>query len=69
MGFAGNGPANATAVTVEIVKKPPVQVGFAVYPRQWVVERLFAWISRNRLLWKNPEATLASAEPVSMPGR
>ena len=26
-----------------------------------VVERFFAWISRNRRLWKDPEATLASA--------
>jgi putative transposase len=61
MGFAGNGPGNATAITVEIVRKPPDQVGFAVHPRRWVVERFFAWISRNRLLWKDPEATLASA--------
>jgi transposase len=45
----------------EIVKKPPDQVGFAVHPRRWVVERFFAWISRNRRLWKDPEATLASA--------
>ncbi|MFJ7440457.1 hypothetical protein ACIQW5_22655, partial [Methylorubrum thiocyanatum] len=26
------------------------------------VERFFAWISRNRRLWKDPEATLASAQ-------
>ena len=61
MGFAGDGPANATSITVEIVRKPPDQVGFAVHPRRWVVERFFAWISRNRRLWKDPEATLASA--------
>jgi transposase len=41
--------------------KPPDQVGFAVHPRRWVVERFFSWISRNRRLWKDPEATLASA--------
>src|SRR3954451_7923552 len=28
MGFAGDAPANATVITVEIVKKPPDQVGF-----------------------------------------
>ena len=61
MGFAGEGPATATCISIEIVKKPPDQVGFAVHPRRWVVERFFAWISRNRRLWKDPEATLASA--------
>ena len=43
------------------VRKPPDQIGFAVHPRRWVVERFFSWISRNRRLWKDPEATLASA--------
>jgi transposase len=61
MGYAGEGPATATCISIEIVKKPPDQVGFAVHPRRWVVERFFAWISRNRRLWKDPEATLASA--------
>ena len=61
VGFAGDGPATASAITVEIVRKPPDQVGFAVHPRRWVVERFFAWISRNRRLWKDPEATLTSA--------
>jgi hypothetical protein len=27
----------------------------------WVVERFFAWISRNRSLYKDSEATLAAA--------
>ena len=61
MGYAGDGPARATRISIEIVKKPPDQVGFAVHPRRWVVERFFAWISRNRRLWKDPEATLRSA--------
>src|SRR5829696_4158645 len=60
MGFAGEGPATATSITIEIVRKPADQIGFAVHPRRWVVERFFAWISRNRRLWKDPEATLAS---------
>jgi transposase len=60
-GYAGDRPAEATSVAVEIVRKPPGQVGFAVHPRRWVVERFFAWISRNRRLWKDPEATMASA--------
>ena len=37
------------------------QVGFAVQPRRWVVERFFAWINRNRRLAKDFEATIASA--------
>lgn len=61
-GYAGDRPATATSIDVEIVRKPPGQVGFAVHPRRWVVERFFAWISRNRRLWKDPEATLASAQ-------
>jgi transposase len=60
--YAGERPATATCIVIEIVKKPPDQVGFAVHPRRWVVERFFAWISRNRRLWKDPEATLASAK-------
>ncbi len=60
-GYAGERPATATCIMIEIVKKPADQVGFAVHPRRWVVERFFAWISRNRRLWKDPEATLTSA--------
>ena len=29
----------ATLINVEIVRKPPDQVGFAVHPKRWVVER------------------------------
>jgi putative transposase len=61
-GYAGDRPQNATVIDVEIVRKPKDQVGFAVHPRRWVVERFFAWISRNRRLWKDTEATLASAK-------
>jgi transposase len=61
MGCARDRPATATSISIEIVRKPPDQVGFAVHPRRWVVERFFAWISRNRRLWKDPEATLTSA--------
>ena len=54
--------ADATSITIEIVRKHPEQVGFAVHPRRWVVERLFAWLNRNRRLAKDFEASIASAE-------
>lgn len=61
-GYAGDKPATATLITIDIVRKPQDQVGFAVHPRRWVVERFFSGISRNRRLWKDSEATLASAQ-------
>ena len=60
-GYAGDRVASATAIRVEIVRKPKDQVGFAVHARRWVVERFFAWIGRNRRLAKDFEATIASA--------
>ena len=38
-GYAGKRVAGATAIAVEIVRKNPDQIGFAVQPRRWVVER------------------------------
>jgi len=43
MGYSGDRPQNATLVNVEIVRKPKDQVGFAVHPKRWVVERFFAY--------------------------
>jgi transposase len=60
-GYAGQRVAQATVIAVEIVRKNPNQVGFAVNPRRWVVERLFAWLGRNRRLAKDFEATINSA--------
>ena len=60
-GYAGEKVAKATLIAVEIVRKNPDQIGFAVQPRRWVVERFFAWIGRNRRLAKDFEATIDSA--------
>ena len=60
-GFLGEKVAKATLIAVEIVRKNPDQIGFAVNPRRWVVERFFAWIRRNRRLAKDFEATIGSA--------
>ncbi len=59
--YAGDRVADASSIAIEIVRKKPDQVGFAVHPRRWVVERFFAWINRNRRLAKDVEATIKSA--------
>ncbi len=59
--YAADRVAQATRIAIEIVRKPPGQVGFTVHPRRWVVERCFAWLNRNRRLAKDFEATIASA--------
>jgi transposase len=60
-GYAGEKVAKVTLIAVEIVRKNPGQVGFAVNPRRWVVERFFAWIGRNRRQAKDFEATIGPA--------
>ncbi len=59
--YAGKRVASATRIAIEIIRKPAGQIGFAVHPRRWVVERCFAWLGRNRRLAKDFEATIASA--------
>ena len=65
--YAARRVADATLTAIEIVRKPADQVGFAVHPRRWVVERCFAWLGRNRRLAKDFEATIASATAFSTP--
>jgi transposase len=60
-GYAAAKVTTATLIAVEIVRKNPDQIGFAVNPRRSVIERFFAWIGRNRRLAKDFEATIDSA--------
>ena len=59
--YAAERAAAVTRIVIEIVRKPADQVGSAVHPRRWVVERCFAWLGRNRRLAKDFEATIGSA--------
>lgn len=51
-------------IILDIVKRPPDQVGFQVLPRRWVVERTFAWLGRYRRLSKDYEHCTKSSEGV-----
>lgn len=47
---------------LEIVAKAADQKGFQVLPKRWIVERTFAWLSRNRRLARDYERLTASSE-------
>jgi len=50
------------AIALEVVSADPGQVGFAVQPRRWVVERTFAWFGKFRRLSKDYELDPISSE-------
>jgi len=64
-GYAGDklryAMAGAGDWTFEIIKRSDTAQGFEVLPRRWVVERTFAWFSRNRRLAKDFEKTIESS--------
>jgi len=47
---------------VEWVQPAPGQVGFAVQPKRWIVERTIAWLSWSRRLSKDYEQTSESSQ-------
>jgi putative transposase len=49
---------------LEIVAREPGMRGFSVQPRRWVVERSFAWLSRNRRLSKDYERKVQTSETL-----
>ncbi|WP_330838413.1 IS5 family transposase [Actinophytocola sp.] len=51
-------------VTLEIVRKPADQHGFAVLPRRWVVERTLSWLMRCRRLVRDYERLPDSHETM-----
>jgi transposase len=63
-GYQGEVAACAAAqerLRLAIVRRGPGARGFAVLPRRWLVERIFAWLGRNRRLARDFEAGLTSA--------
>ncbi|WP_386355847.1 IS5 family transposase [Xanthomonas campestris] len=44
-------------LTVQIAKRSELHT-FKVMPKRWIVERSFAWLEKNRRLWKNYERKL-----------
>ena len=61
-GYAGQRVAQASSIAIEVVRKPFDQIGFAVHPKRWVVERSFAWFGRNRRLAKDYETLTPTSE-------
>lgn len=46
------------------VEPPPLEPGFKVLPRRWVVERSFAWMGRYRRLSKDYEYLIDTSETM-----
>jgi putative transposase len=49
---------------LEIVNRPPGARGFSIQARRWVVERSFAWLSRNRRLAEDYERKVQTSETL-----
>ena len=66
-GFAGrlvDWARDRLRTTVEIVRKPADQRGFAVHPRRWVVERTLAWLTACRRLARDYERVPEVSEAI-----
>jgi transposase len=47
---------------LEVVERKPGVRGFSLLSHRWIVERSFAWLSRNRQLAKDYERKVQSSE-------
>ena len=56
----GMAAALGREVEVRIAKRSGLHQ-FKVMPKRWVVERSFAWLEKNRRLWKNCERRLSTS--------
>ncbi len=71
-GYQGPKMAHTVAATgrwkIEIVKRSDLK-GFVVLPKRWIVERTFAWISRNRRLMRKGSETEKGSMTVQEAGK
>ncbi len=66
-GFAGrlvDWTRDTLRTTIEIVRKPADQRGFAAHPRRWVVERTLAWLTACRRLARDYERHPTASEAI-----
>jgi putative transposase len=49
---------------LEVVERTPGGRGFAVVPKRWIIERSFAWLTRNRRLSKDYERRVQMSETL-----
>lgn len=49
---------------LEVVERAPGVRGFTALPKRWIVERTFAWLSRNRRMSKDYERKVQTSETL-----
>ena len=49
---------------LQVIMRSDEQKGFHVLPRQWVVEKTFAWLNHNRRLCKDYEVLPETSEAI-----
>ena len=66
-GYSGEKFATAIkdvlGAVVEVAKRNELH-SFKVIPKRWVVERSWAWLEKNRRLWKNCERKLETSKQM-----
>lgn len=65
-GTIAGGTAAAQGLRLEIVKRPVGTKGFHLLPRRWVIERTFAWLTRNRRLAKDFERLIETSTAMAV---
>ncbi len=56
--------ARILSIVIAVVRKPADQMGFAVIPRRWAVERTLAWITAHRRLARDYERNPNNSEAM-----